>query len=130
MIVCFAEDANTLSRSLVRYLSTGFLLFLAESDASSFEEVDFAVFRLVFFFFQKKKQKALFCFSEEANSLEFDFLLEVLRLTTQGLQSHCQHFSAGFLLFPEKEAKSVVLLRRRWLATQTSAKPTQGGLGG
>jgi hypothetical protein len=35
--------------------------------------------------------------------------------------------ASGFLLFPEKEAKSVVLLRRRlgW-AAQTSAKPTLG----
>jgi hypothetical protein len=32
----------------------------------------------------------------------------------------------GFLLFPEKEAKSVVLLRRRLWAAQNSAKPTQG----
>jgi hypothetical protein len=30
------------------------------------------------------------------------------------------------LLFPEKEAKSVGLLRRRKLSTQNSAKPTQG----
>jgi hypothetical protein len=34
--------------------------------------------------------------------------------------------SKDFFLFPEKETKSVVLLRRRYSHTQNSAKPTLG----
>jgi hypothetical protein len=34
--------------------------------------------------------------------------------------------SSGIILFPEKEAKSVVLLCRRLLSTHNSAKPTLG----
>jgi hypothetical protein len=36
------------------------------------------------------------------------------------------HFVGDFLLFPEKEAKSVCSASRKKLATQLSAKPTQG----
>jgi hypothetical protein len=36
------------------------------------------------------------------------------------------NLSKDFFLFPEKETKSVVLLRRRQPYTQNSAKPTQG----
>jgi hypothetical protein len=35
-----------------------------------------------------------------------------------------------FFFFQKKKQKAFVLLRRRPWATQTSAKPTQGGLGG
>jgi hypothetical protein len=44
------------------------------------------------FFFEKGSKTPLFCFVEETHSL---------------------HIRDGYLLFPEKEAKSVVLLRRR-----------------
>jgi hypothetical protein len=53
------------------------------------------------FFFQKKKQKALFCFAEE-------------HAEPQTLKAYIK-----LLLFPEKEAKSVVLLRRRAHRTPT-----------
>jgi hypothetical protein len=38
-------------------------------------------------------------------------------------------YALGIFLFPEKETKSVGLLRGRSPYAQTSAKPTQGGWG-
>jgi hypothetical protein len=69
---------------------------------------------VVFFFFQKKKQKALFRFAEEPYR-------SISRYTTWYNSYHCGSLDKGsfilgtkpgdVLLFPEKEAKSVVPLR-------------------
>jgi hypothetical protein len=64
---------------------------------------------VVFFFFQKKKQKALFCFAEER--VGQTFWLAPVKLTDRIVFVELE--LCNILLFPEKEAKSVVLLRRR-----------------
>jgi hypothetical protein len=68
------------------------------------------LFCLTVFFFQKKKQKALFCFAE-------GLLIQTLAKPFHNPRRlyHFSHSSSSFLLFPEKEAKSVVLLRRRFV---------------
>jgi hypothetical protein len=64
------------------------------------------LFRLVVsFFFQKKKQKALFRFAEDQYSMSGPRGLNSLSNEAIPL--------SGVLLFPEKEAKSVVPLRGR-----------------
>jgi hypothetical protein len=71
---------------------------------------------MVFFFFQKKKQKALFCFAEdhwhldlrEAEPRGFGGWPPKNRLTT----TLRRYLVDGILPFTGKEAKSVVLLRR------------------
>jgi hypothetical protein len=87
---------------------------------------------MVFFFFQKKKQKALFRFAEGHNQ-------PIIREADPGglgawpprknqlieylVFNWSNKYYSSFL---EKEAKSVVPLRG--MLTQNSAKPTQGGL--
>jgi hypothetical protein len=68
----------------------------------------------VFFFFQKKKQKALFRFAEEFTPVP----------RHQGTIRTClQHnFQSSILLFPEKEAKSVVPLRGRVYTSTSSSR--------
>jgi hypothetical protein len=83
-----------------------------------------------FFFFQKKKQKALFCFEEDLG------LSKPRRSRPLGIGGWPQkeppqvvNWAGSRLLFPEKEAKSVVLLRRRIFPRSPSAKRNHGGLG-
>jgi hypothetical protein len=75
--------------------------------------------QILLFFFQKKKQKALFCFAESQLSPNLPL----------APKENCLFASNPALLFPEKEAKSVVLLRRKSTFPNPSAKRNHGGLG-
>jgi hypothetical protein len=70
---------------------------------------------VVSFFFQKKKQKALLCFAEKT--------IRYLFPTNQAKQ---ENGVGGILLFPEKEAKSVALLRREDYPLLNLAKTIRG----
>jgi hypothetical protein len=86
---------------------------------------------VVFFFFQKKKQKALFRFAEGQYSTQNSAkrTLGVWgRAPKEYILSNEAIELSGILLFPEKEAKSVVPLRGRSIYPKLrEADP--GGLG-
>jgi hypothetical protein len=82
-----------------------------------------------FFFFQKKKQKALFCSAEDNGPSP-----KTSAMPTQGFEAcpkkphdlittQLGNKPSINLLFPEKEAKSVVLFRRKFTGHPPRSRP-------
>jgi hypothetical protein len=81
------------------------------------------VYLILFLLFQKTKQKALFCFAESSGIQTFrEAEPGVWRLALK----ETVYSSNKAFLFPEKEAKSVVLLRRRSWAPNLPRSGTRG----
>jgi hypothetical protein len=82
--------------------------------------------RVIFFFFQKKKQKALVLHAEDPGLQTF----REAEPRGLGLAPENRHYEGGILLFSEKGAKKFVLLRRKLWDPKPSAKRNNHGAWG
>jgi hypothetical protein len=136
---CSATQNSITVVYLLQFVAAIFLFQKSKqivASQSHFRLSSASICHVMFFFFQKKKQKALFCYAESYYCRLSGSIRDRARLFQKKKQNAlfcCANIAISFhlsccVLFPGKEGRGVVLVPKKHLP-KTSAKRNHGGLG-